>query len=559
MDEAKSDNILNVSLYVPENERENIPELNSGYSSENNSWQLIVKYHGNIDSLTQYGARITYLYAGYAVVDISEENIDILYNLPQIEYIEKPENMFYEAIEGKAASCFTQIRNEKPPLTGKGIIIGVIDSGVDISHPEFLDEDGNSRILFLWDQTREGNPPEGYKIGTEYTREELDEYIRGTYTLTSLPGYDVSGHGTHVLGIAAGSNIGAAPSSPIIFVKIAIGNGTIYPVTSLLMQAINYVVEKAASLNMPAAINISYGNSYGSHNGNSLLETYINDISGIGKNVIVTGTGNEGASAKHVSARVGDVTELILYRDTSSFGIQIWKNYIDLFEVKITASNGRSIIFPVEYTTREYSLFGLTIYINYGLPTPYSQSQEIYIQFIANRYFDEGEIWKIEMVPKRVGYGMYDMWLPAGESTGGVAFLKPTADTTLTIPSTALKIISVGAYDAFTGQLAYFSGRGNDTGGIIKPDIVAPGVNVMSAAPGGGYTAKTGTSMAAPFVTGAAACLMQWGITDGNDIFMYGERVKANLIRGADRIFPAEEYPSKWAGWGALCIKDSIP
>ena len=157
--------------------------------------------------------------------------------------------------------------------------------------------------------------------------------------------------------------------------------------------------------------------------------------------------------------------------------------------------------------------------------------------------------------------GAYDMWLPSGgilnENTG---FPNPSEVRTLTIPSTSAKVISVAAYDSNTDSTAAFSGRGYTAWtNQVKPDLAAPGVNIMAAAPGGSYAARSGTSMAAPFVTGSAALMMQWGIVQGRDPFLYGEKLKAYLIKGARRISAVKEYPNPQLGWGVLCLKDSLP
>jgi hypothetical protein len=152
------------------------------------------------------------------------------------------------------------------------------------------------------------------------------------------------------------------------------------------------------------------------------------------------------------------------------------------------------------------------------------------------------------------------MWLPASAIRNRTtAFLRPTPTTTLTIPSTASRVITVGAYDSRQNTIAPFSGRGFTWNNQqVKPDLVAPGVDIISCAPGGGYVSKTGTSMATPFVTGSCALLMQWGILEGNAPFLYGEKIKAYLINGAKPLPAFGEYPNPQAGWGALCADDSL-
>jgi subtilisin family serine protease len=207
------------------------------------------------------------------------------------------------------------------------------------------------------------------------------------------------------------------------------------------------------------------------------------------------------------------------------------------------------------------------------MPTPYDTRQEIYIALIpSDDYIEEG-IWTLRLVPIRIRSGYYNAWLPvAGATNAQTGFLKPTLELSLTIPSTSYRAVTVGAYDSRTDSYAAFSGRGfsgipsastitgNGNTGLYaqKPDLVAPGVNITSAAPGGGYDTRSGTSMATPFVTGAAALLMQWGILEGNDPYLYGEKLKASLIRGTTTLSGFNEYPNSQVGWGALCVQNSL-
>lgn len=582
MADEKIDNLLNISLSLTERERERDPELEAGFDSEAKTWEVVVKYHGSLDGLLQYGVTVTYLYGGYAVLNIPENYIEQVALLPQIEYMEKPKNLYFEVADGKAVSCFKPVQKVSfssgmlsfGGLTGKGTIVAVIDSGVDYRHPDFRNDDGTTRILYIWDQSAGGEPPAGYNMGVEYTAEQINEALLND--TVSLPVSDSSGHGTHVLGIAAGNGrasnglqTGCAPESEMIVVKLGRQRSNSFPMTTELMQGINYVLQKAIELEEPVAINISFGNSYGAHEGDSLLETYIDQAVGIWKNVIVIGTGNEGSTARHVSgkfetgstAQDADVIELLIYRYTQAFGIQIWKSYVDDIEISLVAPDGTQtvIVLNVQDTIR-YRLYNTELLVYFGKPSPYSINQEIYIEMIPDGDFFEGGVWSIKLRPLKVVDGRYNLWLPSGAIlNNGTGFLRPVADMTLTIPSTADKVISVGAYDGATDSVAFFSGRGYTASGAIKPDIIAPGVNIMSAAPGGGYVYRSGTSMATPFVTGAASCMMQWGIVNGNDPYLYGEKMKAYLRKGARMIPGYESYPNQETGWGALCVDNSIP
>ena len=201
MDSGILDNQLNLALDVPENVRERSQSLNVGYSPQTNTWELIVKYSGSLDRIEQeLGVRVVELSNGYAIITIAEELIDALTNYEEIEFIEKPRRLFYEVNEGRAASCINPLQTETYNLFGKGVLVAIIDSGIDYSHPDFRNEDGTTRIEALWDQSIPGNPPEGFNIGTLYTREQINEALQTPMPqrLDIVPSTDLSGHGTHV-------------------------------------------------------------------------------------------------------------------------------------------------------------------------------------------------------------------------------------------------------------------------------------------------------------------------------------------------------------------------
>lgn len=413
-------------------------------------------------------------------------------------------------------------------------------------------------------------------LDREFTSEQINEALNAPNEqerFRLVPSRDTSGHGTHVAGIAAGNgrasggmNRGVAYESPLLVVKLGTAEPEGFPRTTQLMRALDYAVGKALALKMPMAVNMSFGNNYGSHSGTALLESYINDMSNYWKTVISVGTGNEGAARGHTSGILIEGQEREIELGVGAYetalSLQIWKSYVDQYDILLESPSGRRIgpIRQVQGPQR-FVLGQTEILLYYGEPSPYNLYQEIYIDFLpASSYIDSG-IWRVAMVPERIVRGNYDLWLPGQTVLNqGTGFLYPTEETTLTIPSTAEKVVSVAAYDARYDQLAEFSGRGyTRQTNQVKPDLAAPGVAINSAAPGGGYAVRSGTSMATPFVTGSAALLMQWGIVEGNDPYLYGEKVKAYLIRGARHLPILKEYPNPQIGWGALCLRDSLP
>lgn len=562
MADQKFENLLNISLQATKEEREKSEELGIGYDPEQNTWELIVRYTGSLDGLRiRYPQiRIRELLNQYAVLIVPETLVDAVSQETVIEYVEKPKQLYFELQAGKAASCINAVQqgmNNPFGLFGKGTIVAVIDTGIRAESMEFRNADGSTRILNIWDQT----------TGTEYDRSQIDEALQNeTKDTAGIPGADVLGHGTQVAAIACGSS-GVAAQADILVVKLGLAAKNGFPRTTQLMEALDYVVRKAIDYGKPLAVNISFGNNYGDHTGSSLLENFINDIADSWKCSICIGSGNEGLGAVHTGGTLTEDMEETVELAVSSYetglSIQIWKDYWDDIAVEIIAPSGRNLG-RIQENSRvsriRYEDMELLTY--FGEPSPFRIRQEIYIDMIPQTVYIQSGLWKLRLIPRSIRNGRYDMWLPAqGALNFGTGFTSPDSASTFTIPSAAAKAVTVGAYDAGTGSAAPFSGQGYivEIGGslMVKPELAAPGVNVLVPSVSG-MARVSGTSYATPFVTGSAALLMEWGIVRGNDAFLYGEKLKAYLIKGAEPLAGAA-VPDTQTGWGRLCLKNSLP
>lgn len=578
----KIETLFRAALNATPEEREKSNDLSIGFSPDEDSWEVIVKFIGNLSDLSQKYPEITVteLLNNYGVLQIPSSLIDAVASEDIITYMEKPKQLFYEVTEGKRAACITSLQTRLPNLTGRGTLVGIIDSGIDYTHPDFQNPDNTTRISKLWDQTIPSETVEGatapqrYPFGTLFTEDIINQALRATnpqerYSI--CPSQDLSGHGTHVTGIAAGNGRasngiyrGVAYDAELIVVKLGIPGPNSFPSTSLLMMAVDFCVRESLSRNIPLALNLSFGNTYGSHSGSSLLETYLDSVALLGRISIVVGSGNEGASNGHTGGILSEnqttAIEFSISDYTTALNIQLWKNFWDEFSVTLSPPVGAGVSLPFTPGTWRYSFGETEVYSYNGEPTPYSPFQEIYLDFLpADTYLTPG-VWTLRLTPQNIRNGQWDMWMPSSAIRNRTtAFLRPTPDTTLTIPSTSSRVITVGAYDSRQNAIAPFSGRGFTWNNqFVKPDLVAPGVDITSCAPGGGYESRTGTSMATPFVTGTASLLLQWGILEENDNFLYGEKLKAYLINGAGSLPGFSEYPNPQTGWGTLCAYDSI-
>lgn len=466
------------------------------------------------------------------------------------------------------------IRIQSPPLSlqGNGVIIGFIDTGIRYQMDVFRDEQGNSRILTIWDQTiQTGEPPDGFFYGTEYTRDEINNALSAERPLAVVPSTDENGHGTAMASAAAGSIIdygltfrGAAPQADIAVVKLKgakeylreyylVNDNAVAYQENDIMEAVKYLDKLATAQNKPLVIVLGIGTNMGNHLGNSPLADYINKISTQRRRAVVVCGGNEGNKQHHYSGIVPDQAEIRVGEGTTGFHMELWGCKMDEYSVEIRTPGGE--ITPVidfrNGIDRRFSfLFDKTVInVSVSLVEPRSGEQLIFFRF---QNPTQG-IWSIIVSPSEQerlrGNGRYNMWLPITEFIEGeVTFLEPNPEITLTEPSNAEKVITISAYDGYSGSWFFESGRGFTRNATIKPDLSAPGVRVSTA-----VGSRTGSSMAAALSAGCIAQFMEWAIVEGNAPLVEGRAIKSYFIRGAVRenniLYPDERW-----GYGKLNV-----
>ena len=525
------------------------------------SIDVFVKFNGDIEKISELvKSKYEILDYNLAIFKLNSEQIKKLRECSQVQQIEF--SCISSICSSERNNNFSSICYENIPenLTGKGIIIAILDSGIDFKHPDFIDSNGNSRILYIWDQNRKGKPPEGFDFGTEYSNAEINMAINGDINIENI---DIDGHGTAVSSISAG-NSGVASESNIIAVKLLSNDSASSTSTSNLSRAVKYAIEKAESLQMPIVINISYGTNQGAHDGQSIFEQYLDSVSEKESVAIVVATGNEGVSKHHFEKiiKTGETVNIEFYIKNffKSFILSFVSSFYDHLNYRIINSTGeQSDLIDLRNLGQQTIFFEkvrVTLYLDQ--PTPINEGQQIIVIFSAIEDFIPKGTWNLQIIAKDIVDGRIDAWLPITSVAGlETQFLDPTVQTTLTIPSSSRRVISVGAYDTSTNDVSSFSGRGYTRNNFVAPDLVAPGVSINSANIGGGYASFTGTSFAAPFVSGACAIMMQWGIVDKNDTSMYGQRLKAFLKLGAKKRQNIN-YPNFSWGYGSLCLNSSL-
>lgn len=528
------------------------------YSPNNGEIELVVLYGDNFlrfkNSADAIGAKVEDLGYGFGILIIRVNDLNRIIELEGLQYIELPKILYTSAYDSNRASCIPSVWNNYN-LTGEGILVGFLDTGIDYTHNAFKDAEGNTRIEYIYD----------LENGVVYDRNKINEALKSEDPFSVVPETDLSGHGTHVAGIAcAGGNInfdnyGVAYKSSIAMVKITGENSLRAALSTQLMRGLKFLMDKSNEINKPLVVNISLSTNDGSHNGSSLLEKYIQTFTQLQKSVIVVAAGNEGNSAHHVGGKMKKEEDLDLNIGDGEKGIilDFYKPVLVNVSVEVISPTGISTG-PIElsesYKERFVGREKIVVYSTGPKPFDIQGQTTISILPLGDTITSGG--WRI-IVRKLNNYeGYFDIWLPIAEGLNErTRFLQPDVYNTLGIPATVEGVISVGSYNFLNNNLSAFSGRGVvRPEWLIKPDLVAPGENILSTVEEQGFDTKSGTSMAAPQVAGICALLFEWGIIRNNDPFLYGERMKYYLIKGAKRTIFGEAYPNPDLGYGFVCL-----
>lgn len=471
------------------------------------------------------------------------------------------------------ASGITQIQREPLALTGRGVIICVIDTGIDYTNPAFRNPDGTSRILAIWDQTiQEGSPPEGFQYGTEYTKEAIDRALEAEDAYSVVPSRDENGHGSMMAGVAAGSRVsggltyqGAAPDADIVVVRLKECKQYLrdfYMVPEKvpayqendIMLAVQYADGFAVPFQKPVVICLGLGTSYGDHAGTAPLARYLELVAVKRSRAVVLPGGNEGNALHHYQGRLGDrngdsiSVEVRVEAGNDGFIMELWGSIPDAYTVSVRSPGGETIprirLGVRESITYSFVYERTRVTIAGTLADPVSGEELILLRLQD----PTPGIWTFQVsAVGDIHNGVFHVWLPISQFLSAPAyFLEPSPYVTMTDPSFAKNAISVSTYDSDNNSFYINSGRGFSRTGDIKPDLAAPGVNVSTI-----RGKASGSSLAAAITAGAAAQFLQWAVVEENNIVVESRGIKNYLIRGASRSFDIS-YPSREWGYGRL-------
>lgn len=460
-------------------------------------------------------------------------------------------------------------------MHGRGVIIGIVDSGIDYRHPAFKYNDRTTRILSIWDQTQVGStPPRGFTFGAEYTKELINFALISETPFSIVPEVDTVRHGTAIASIIAGrpnddyNFSGVVPDADMVVVKLKeakenlkrlffVPQGTLCYQESDIILGIRYLVATAQRLNRPLVICIALGSSQGGHDGRGASSIYLDYLVQTPKLGVVVAAGNEGSSRRHYFNDTRSVPYLSNFRlnvgiNDKGFSMEIWPYIPSRLFIEVTAPTFESsrTIYP-SFANCERIVFqsvDTVVWVNNNIFEVESGDQLILVRFEnvapGTWYFRVGSVENESF--------SFHCWLPSGNIISNETFfLDSSPDTTITSQGDAVHPLTVAAYNQNDGTILNESSRGYTRLGLVKPDVSAPGYLLPCALPDFQYGTATGTGAAAAHAAGVAAMVMEWGYNKGNYTAVTGYQVNRVIIRGAKRD-PVNIYPNNVWGYGQV-------
>ena len=477
---------------------------------------------------------------------------------------------------------------------GAGVIVGFVDTGINYMDPLFRNVDGSTRIVGIWDQTNNSDNSNNMEneaakpfsafpalYGTQYTAAQINLALNSDDPVSIVPTRDENGHGTFLASIAAGNRderaefSGAAPRASIAMVKLKpakqylrefylIQDGAEAYQENDIIMGVSYLYFLARKYSMPLVVCIPLGTNMGSHMGMSRLEQYLNQVSLSNGSAVITAAGNETGARHHfqavMDADTDEVTaELRVGEREAGFSMELWAADVGVYTVGFISPTGevaRRISVPLRgENTVSFLLEQTQITVYTQIADVSAGSQFIFMRFERPM----SGIWRILIRNSLDIRETFHLWLPVrGFISDETYFLRPDPDTTITDPGNAQYPITVTAYDHTRNSIYIHASRGYSRSGQIKPDLAAPGVNILGASASGiRLTRMSGTSVAAAHLAGAAAILLHWGVLNGSYPYLNTPVLKSIFVRGAQRN-PALTYPNREYGYGTLDLHEAF-
>lgn len=553
---------------------------------DENYFHFLVQYQGDIEkeflSYPLYFIQI--INDRYAILSIPKDKLNIIDDgapFSTIVYI-KPSVIYtlqqISPLEASQAN-FLQLENLPLNLTGKGVTVAVIDTGIDYLNEEFMDRDGISRIDLIWDQTIDSDKE--YKdvrvpFGTVYTHQEIqsaiDENKKGNDPYAIVPSKDKYGHGTKMTGLigATGKNPslrGVVPDCRFISIKLIedIGYKDFFNATvpifniCMLFSSLEFLYQYSLKSNSPLVIYLPLGSNLGNHRGIAIIDQFIDFISLHTNIIVVTCTGNEARTDTHSMGQItGEeqtkVIDLDIPSEEKNMWVEIWVDAPNILSIDVISPSGENtgIINSLINNTIYYTfLFEQTsLKVNYYIPEEFSGNELIRLRF-SNL---QPGIWRLRLSGELILDATFNAWIPQkGLISPGTRLTPSYTYGTITNPGNSEFAATIAAYNQSNNNILNYSGLARSSDFANTIDVAAGGFNALTVAPGNKTDIVNGTSVASAIGAGACAMLFQWATVDKNDPYPYAKTLKTYLARGISTR-PGDLYPNPQWGYGMLNI-----